>query len=761
MIRLFLGLFLGLMSWTVVAAQIVTARSGEHDGFTRIVFQVPAGTAWSLQQSGQTAELNVELENVRFDTGQVFNRIARTRLTALSQSGPGEALKLQLGCECEVVGFTQSGSLLVVDIKDREEKEPPRALAYLRPLNQPAYRFRPAPRPEPMSGLPSRRQNPELPPFVGALVSGRPGTEDGGLAQSTVLIPEAEIDLTPGINISEQRLLDQIRRAADQGLLTPLVPLPSGTDGAGDTDVVTGVGQRPATLPANVSVTTSIDRDMTMAASAVQIQAERRCMQSDLVAVYDWGDERPFGTQISAWRAELFEEFDRVKPDSALGLARNYLHFGFGAEALRALEVVPDAGSGRPVLEAMASLLDYGKLSGTNPFSGQQGCDGDVALWAVLSLPDLPDATNVGSVQRAFARLPAHLRVHIGPDISRRFTDAGDAETAGAILRAVSRAGDEMDPAFDLAEATLVDLQGDPGAAARRMSEVVATGSDQSPEAIVKLVQARWQERAAIQPDIPDLAAAYALEYRDGDLGPDLRRAHVTALALAGRFPEAMEQLADLARRDGDEATELARLPFLTLLIERADDLTFLKYALQYGDGKNNGLPAGLGDDMARRMLELGFAGPALALLSAPGDSPATPERRMIRARAALARELPHRALVELLGLSGPDADRLRAEAMWQNGDFRQAGNMLLAAQDPDGATRGFWLSEAWEEMPAAVDSRYRQVADVTAELSRPETGIDSLTPLAQARALIERSSVARVGISELLQYVEVEPVVR
>ena len=235
----------------------------------------------------------------------------------------------------------------------------------------------------------------------------------------------------------------------------------------------------------------------------------------------------------------------------------------------------------------------------------------------------------------------------------------------------------------------------------------------------------------------------------------------MTALALAGRFPEAMEQLADLARRDGDEATGRARLPLLALLTERADDLTFLKYALQYGDGENSGLPAGLGDDMARRMLELGFAGPAMALLSAPGENPATPQRRMIRARAALAQELPHRALVELLGLRGPDADRLRAEAMWQNGDFRQAGNMLLAARDLDGATRGFWLSDAWEEMPAEADSRYRQVADVTAELSRPETGIASMTPLAQARALIERSSVARGGISELLEYVAVEPVLR
>ena len=56
-VRLLAALIAGLTSWTMVAAQTVTARSGEHDGFTRVVLQVPAGTAWSLQQAGQTAEL--------------------------------------------------------------------------------------------------------------------------------------------------------------------------------------------------------------------------------------------------------------------------------------------------------------------------------------------------------------------------------------------------------------------------------------------------------------------------------------------------------------------------------------------------------------------------------------------------------------------------------------------------------------------------------------------------------------------------------
>ena len=98
---------------------------------------------------------------------------------------------------------------------------------------------------------------------------------------------------------------------------------------------------------------------------------------------------------------------------------------------------------------------------------------------------------------------------------------------------------------------------------------------------------------------------------------------------------------------------------------------------------------------------------------------------------------------------------------MWQNGDFQRAGEMFLAAEDIDAAARGFWLSETWDAIPQAGESRYRQVADVMAELNRSETGTAALTPLAQARALIQSSSAARGGIEDLLQFAEVDPVAR
>jgi len=121
-------------------------------------------------------------------------------------------------------------------------------------------------------------------------------------------------------------------------------------------------------------------------------------------------------------------------------------------------------------------------------------------------------------------------------------------------------------------------------------------------------------------------------------------------------------------------------------------------------------------------------------------------------AEAALGMDLPHRALVELMGLDGAEANKLRAQALWQNGEFGRAGEYLLAEQDVDAAARGFWHSENLEAITPDADGQFSQVADVTAQLDAQVQGPEDMTPLAHARALVESSVGTRTQIEALLQ---------
>lgn len=123
--------------WTALAgealAQSVRVRSGEHNGYTRLVFQVPPGTDWDLTPRQNGAQLAISLEDVSFETNAVFNRLSAGRLASLSQSNSGEPLELSFGCECVATAFLHRQTMIVVDIAPGEYTPTP-DIAVLPPL---------------------------------------------------------------------------------------------------------------------------------------------------------------------------------------------------------------------------------------------------------------------------------------------------------------------------------------------------------------------------------------------------------------------------------------------------------------------------------------------------------------------------------------------------------------------------------------------------------------------------------------------------
>lgn len=414
--------------------------------------------------------------------------------------------------------------------------------------------------------------------------------------------------------------------------------------------------------------------------------------------------------------------------------------------------------SGDLLLDVLADILDDRPLTESKSLEGQQSCAGDIAVWVALAHPTLAENLDADTMFQGFARLPLHIRRQLGPRLSQSVNEAGNVELAAAILRAMDRAAQHVEPEVVLAEARIETKQGRQEDATTKMLEVVDSGSEYTPEALIDLVEAHLKDQKPLRPDLPDLAIAYSEEYRLAESAPDLRRASAIALSLAGRFEEAAENIKKLRNLDGEEAEVSVKIPFFDLLQRNAGDVEFLSYALAEFESSKAALPPGLQTRMAERLLELGFAEQAFAMLEQIVASEHPEPRRILRAEAALQINLPHRAMIEVMNLGGPDASDIRSRAMQMNGDFERAAQLQSETGQYEFAARSFWLGDAKAELPDDQDGgRYGHLAELSQLISANTDVEDAAPTLATARRFLDDSELTRQRIAELLASVPLE----
>ncbi|WP_179380976.1 hypothetical protein [Jannaschia marina] len=114
-LRLLAPLLLCALGLPVLAQQTVV-RSGEHGGFTRLVFPAAANRSWTVTPNGDEALIDFGSGVTGLDLSQVFDRIPRDRISAIAFADG--VLRLDLACACPV-NVTQIGSgHVVIDVSD-------------------------------------------------------------------------------------------------------------------------------------------------------------------------------------------------------------------------------------------------------------------------------------------------------------------------------------------------------------------------------------------------------------------------------------------------------------------------------------------------------------------------------------------------------------------------------------------------------------------------------------------------------------------
>ncbi|QUJ76302.1 hypothetical protein KDD17_15605 [Sulfitobacter albidus] len=733
------GIGLALIGTTALA-EALEVRSGDHASFSRLTLPLSNGTSWNAVRDGNRIRITIVGHADGFETASVFQRMQRTRVTDIETSD--DTVTVSLACPCEAATLV-SGGLLVIDVGDRDTAlagqplgpaEPEAAVMQVRtPLTQPKAQT--------------------VLPWIG---SGRSFPLPAQSASEPVAekpIPDTPEDRTALLREISSSLASEVAAAASNGLLDVDVsaPLPRDADEPPSPTVVTATPPELTAadhgIGAHLRITDSMDRPSGNRRASGQ---DPICNGGDAYSVETFAGEGSFGAQISQRRDTLFNARDQLNHDAAIALAKTYIYFGFGAEALSVLRLdasIPPENAG---LVALATILERGRLDVPNPLGNLSNCDGDVALWAVLGFKEIPTETqiNTPAALRALNRLPSHLRQFLAPELSTRLLAYGDSGGAAAALRSVERLPEGLTPTGDLAKAALAMHNGAP--AKNMLDTVINSNSERSPEALLKLVNATLAADRPLTYETATLVEAYAQELRGTEIGNQLRKTQVLAFSQSASFDEAFAKLETLLPALSLDEARSMREAVLVRLTDHADDFTFLDHIFAQDFDSFSDITTAGKIRLGERLMDLGFAAQVQRLMATVPDRPRRADRQLLSARAAIGLQQPFQALADLVEIEGPQAALLRAQATEMTGSYAEASALFEGMQANEEALRTALLSENWQDLISADAPAFGAATRVAAGQTSPAAAQDA-GPLGLADAALTESAAARAALDTLL----------
>jgi hypothetical protein len=477
---------------------------------------------------------------------------------------------------------------------------------------------------------------------------------------------------------------------------------------------------------------------------------EGSCPTDDFLAIATWGDETEFSAQIATARDELMDVRDHLNKHAAVRLAKLYIYFGFGAEALDVLKLDQVLSEEYAYLSDVAAILENRAPDQFNLLRSFSDCDSDVALWASLSFQHVPSGTliNIDAALRAVNKLPIHLRHIIAAQLSDRLLQYGDPEAAATALRSIERLTVPLPPPAVLAQATLALDANKP--ADDLLAKVIETNSAQSPEAIIQLVETRLAKDKPLSREIAALVEAYAQEFRGTELGARLRQTEVVALSQSQQFDKAIDAIEALSPSLSPQTDARLRSAILNNIGKNADDFAFLGYVLSEEFQDLSSLPMGTKLILATRLMNLGFAKQVQQILDITPESPRNSARQILAARAAIQLRQPFQAQAALIGVEGEDAALLLARAKEMVGAYSEAAEIFLNSNAHNRAAQAAWLSDDWRELTPTSETGFGAVAALVR--SEQPAAQEGLGPLQNADRALEESAAARTTLEQLLR---------
>ncbi|WP_297772863.1 hypothetical protein [uncultured Roseovarius sp.] len=720
-------------------AQSIRVRSGEHEGFSRLVLDMPARLEWSSERREGGVSVVLKTDRPEFDIRGVHDRLTEGRLKEIIAPEGQKRLDLTFACDCDVNFFWHDKSMLVIDIEDNPvgATRPSERELVTDEENTVPLEFSDALRPI------SRAVEMTTKAIISGAQEGLARTDSGsGSLPDMEKNLMAEMDHAARLGLLEPSIVKQAERR------TRSVPALN-TNAAGPK--IQGTSSHHPLQNMRVAPAGGLEhlvRSRNPGDSRHRILSE--CLSEHLVDVPAWGADAPFHVQVGALNRGLTREFDMADPEAILALARLYVFFGFGAEAAQVVALAEPFTIELQIVGEMAALVDSFESTREHLLRNDLGCDGPSVVWAAIAHPTIPadQPLDHPAILRSFGALPGHLRRHLGPELARKFLEAGHRDTAHSILRTIRYAEPSEAPAKELATAELAFANGKDKLGEAALGAAIEHSLEPSAKAVLALIERRLGENRQVPYDSAQLAGAYFQEHRGEPFGRALGNAYVRALAAAGAFEDAFSELRRIAP-DLMQATEAeTRNDLVRLLVEQAGDIDFLRYAAGAPSEHLRVLPHETALSIAERLLNVGLVLEASQVMDQVNAGVQSERHSLILAEIELKLGHPHAAEAELLGLVSPESARAKARARSMLGDYAAAAEYLSDLGDSAEAQQAAWRAEDWSKLAQSDDEVIRKLAALVVEEETP----DGEDLLARNLRLLDQSASLRDALVELLE---------
>jgi hypothetical protein len=786
------------VSLPLSAQQRIALRAGEHGDFSRIALDIPSLEAWDLRQTDRLVRLRFPDRDLSFDTSAIFpqRRVSRVTRASFESKGGGVELTLSLSCDCTVEAYEFQSDMLVVDIRDDQDG------------GATSDERRRAARSDGDGARQAEASGSDGPVEAGVAAVSRPDAAEEPAAREAR--PESEPAAIPtspeaedlSVDTARARLLEQLSRAADQGLVEfreppgageprtkPLRAAPvqgngpkpdeAATPGAPDSDEAPNPARTPAQRtassdpegPVQLEARTAFDGDARPGETVDTPACDaRRHLDPSVFSVVD----APYEA-LGELRGRVTGEFDKPDREAVLELVRMQISLGFGLEARRTLQAFAPQADGSVLLTDIARIVEGLPATPDGPLANAEGCGGRVALWRIAGRQGGATPASAQTkleILQEFEALPVPMRRLAGPQLVRALVERDATDLAEALALRLDRAPGDHGDDWRLATAGLALAVGNRALAEARLEPVISDDGPLAARALLLLANSRLERNELLDPQlISDLGAA-AFANRGTDLGRRLLIAEALGHAGRGQLEAALKGLKTEIDVGRHRASHLETAVIAVLSVTDADEVGSAAYA----DAvlSHRGL-IGSGPDfdavrarVAEEMTHVGLPGvgrdllePALARGRAPARLAAAltetamgrPERALghitglqgrraaeLRANALARQGLHDRAWAEIADFLKPDADARRALA-WRGGDWNAASEAFLHS-DPRGVLAA-WMAGEREAPSETYETPRTAFLAPSPDLSEPE--------LAASRIAISQAEAARTLIDETL----------
>lgn len=743
----------------VAADRIAVLRAGEAEELSWVEVDVE-DAAFLVEKTGERQiDFVSPDEDWDFDLsalGAVARRVVGAREV---DDAAASRLRFLLACDCSYAAVMRAG-VLKIEFRDPAAFESS-TLSPEANSERNGSRFAPvsAPGPRPRRSAsagpsvdPAAEENPVAPPAS-------PGA-DLALAEEGAGGKDEEVRL------ARRKLLEQLSRAAEQGLLDfaspeaeKSAPPPPEREETPDAVVETIVEAAPVEEEAPLPETAASDMDIpaveapprpkdpvelsVRARTSIDkaFRADRRdtivaqapCVEDFRLDARYWPGAGTFLDEVSAFNRALVNEFDEPNPEAVTGLTRLYVSWGFGREALQTIDLYGEAIDDAALLRDLAYIVDGEPPTIDGPISAAGPCSGPVALWFKaaglrgddeLSPPGVFDA-----MLEALETSPGPLRALLGPMLIADRLDAGDVEMAARINRSLSRMQEDFGPGLDLARARLLAANGDVEAAEALFGRLASKTLPESQDALLRLLDSRIERGAPVSEGLTEALAEAAFLARGGVRERDLKIAEIRATSLHAGLPAALAKVSDALQRRPISRPILEDAGHAVLESAEAGEnaLAYSQAVLDYAPN----ISRDAAGDAARvkaatELTKIGLANAAIEMLApALGRGAAATRLAAARAEASLGRH--ESALETIAGLTSAEAVGIRAdafEALGRMADARAAAETLSG--DADAGDRAFRIGD-WS---GARDGSDRSRRILAAYMAGADGGGDEAEPL-------------------------------